>query len=82
MTLYQGYETNIIFYYYKTKTISRKMLHHLFTTSGPRVATTAKPQNGFISCAGYRMAINISEMAASETTNSLNWDDCQEPCSV
>lgn len=48
------------------------MLHHLFTTSGPRVATTAKPQNGFISCAGYHMAINIPEMAASETTNSLN----------
>lgn len=62
--------------------ISGKMLHHLFTTSGPRVATTAKPKKGLISCARYHMAIDISEMAASETTNSLNWDDCQEPSSV
>lgn len=52
--------------------ISGKMLHHLFTTSGPRVATTTKPQTGLISYAGYHMAINVSDMSASETTNSLN----------
>lgn len=47
------------------------MLHHLFTTSDPIVATTAKQQKGLISFAGYHMAINIYEMAASETTNSV-----------